>query len=131
MLEHASFPSTNLFRLFSPFCPVLPRWLNVVVRTSKLLGLIPPGVSNQQRPVKLHKDVLDLLLGLLVDVLLVVGNQGLGQSLSDSIHLASVAATLDTDPDVNIGKPVLAQEQDGLLQLEAQGLRLDKLQSPC
>ena len=25
-------------------------------------------------------------------------------------------------------KPVLAQEQDGLLQLEAQGLRLDKLQ---
>merc|ERR1719300_1436183 len=84
-------------------------------RTSKLLGLVPPGVGNQQRPVKLHKDVLDLLLGLLVNVLLVVSNQGLGQSLSNGIHLASVAATL-------------AQEQDGLLQLEAQGLRLDKLQ---
>merc|ERR1739838_793800 len=97
-------------------------------RTSKLLGLVPPGVGNQQRPVKLHKDVLDLLLGLLVNVLLVVGDQGLGQRLSDGIHLASVSATLDTDPDVNIGKPVLAKEQDGLLQLEAQSLGLDKLQ---
>merc|ERR1719378_100231 len=113
------------------FCHLLTAGLLVSgarSRTSKLLGLVPPGVGNQQRPVELHKDILDLLLGLLVNVLLVVSNQGLGQSLSDGINLASVAATLDADPDVNIGKPVLAQEQDGLLQLEAQGLGLDKLQ---
>ena len=29
---------------------------------------------------------------------------------------------------MHLNQPVLAQEQDGLLQLEAQGLRLDKLQ---
>ena len=29
---------------------------------------------------------------------------------------------------VHMNRPVLAQKQDGLLQLEAQGLRLDKLQ---
>merc|ERR1719297_166562 len=80
---------------------------------AKLLGLIPPGVSNQQGPVKLHKDVLDLLLGL---------------RMPDGIHLAGVSAALDADPDVNIGEPVLAQEKDGLLELEAQGLRLDELQ---
>merc|ERR1719205_477431 len=95
---------------------------------AKLLGLVPPGVSNQQGPVKLHKNVLDLLLGLLINVLLVVCNQGLGQGLPDGIHLAGVSATLDADPDVNIGEPVLAQEKDGLLELEAQGLRLDELQ---
>merc|ERR1719438_456685 len=82
---------------------------------AKFLGLVPPGVSNQQGPVKLHKDVLDLLLGLLINVLLVVCNQGLGQRLPDGIHLACVSATL-------------AQEKDGLLKLEAQGLRLDELQ---
>merc|ERR550519_3328918 len=68
-------------------------------RASKLLGFVPPGVGDQQRPVELHKDILDLLLGLLVNILLVVSDQGLGQRLSDSIHLASVATTLDTDPD--------------------------------
>merc|ERR1719336_625234 len=70
-----------------------------------LLGLVPPGVSNQQGPVKLHNDVLDLLLGLLINVLLVVCNQGLRQRLPDGIHLAGVSATLDADPDVNIGEP--------------------------
>ena len=82
------------------------------------------------KPVKLHKDILDLLLGLLVNILLVVSDQGLGQRLSDGVHLhkklgvkisiqvilpplivfgfrnlASVAATLNADPDVNISKP--------------------------
>ena len=105
--------------------------------------------SRDIRPVKLNKDVLDLLLGLLVDVLLVVGHQGLRECLSDGIHLqkahdilsqdpvrthglgstldilssptlkilsnlASVATTLDTDPDVNVGKPEsrLVRRQD-------------------
>merc|ERR1719264_1614905 len=92
------------------------------------LGSFLLGSATNRDLVKLHKDILDLLLRLLVNVLLVVSDQGLGQRLSDGVHLASVAATLNADPDVNIGKPVLAEEQNGLLQLEAQSLRLDKLQ---
>merc|ERR1719367_1576047 len=56
-------------------------------RSSKLLGLVPPRVGNQQGPVELDKDILDFLLALLVDVFLVVGDQGLGQRLSDGVHL--------------------------------------------
>ena len=69
-------------------------------------------------------------ISLISCLLLVVSDQGLGQRLSDGVHLhkilgvkistqvilpslivfglrnlASVAATLNADPDVNIGKP--------------------------
>merc|ERR1719167_1392793 len=87
-------------------------------RTAELLGLIPSGVSHQQGPVKLDKDVLDLLLRLLVHVLLVVSHQGLGERLPDGVDLAGVSTTLYTDPDVDVGKPVLAQEKDWFLQFE-------------
>ena len=35
---------------------------------TKLLGLASPGVCHQKSPVVHHKDVLDLLFGLLVNV---------------------------------------------------------------
>ena len=56
-------------------------------------------------PVKLHKDVLDLLLGLLVHVLLVVGDQGLGERLPDGVHLRGVPAALHADTDVDVREP--------------------------
>ena len=72
--------------------------------TSKLLGLVPPGISDQQGAVVLDKDVLDLLLALLIHVLLVVGDQGLGESLSDGVDLRHVTTSLHTDADINVGK---------------------------
>ena len=72
--------------------------------TSKLLGLVPPGVSDQQGAVVLDKDVLDLLLALLINVLLVVGDQGLGESLSDGVDLGHVTTSLHADADINVGK---------------------------
>ena len=72
--------------------------------TSKLLGFVPPGVSDQQGAVVLDEDVLDLLLALLIHVLLVVGDQGLGERLSDGVDLGHVTASLHADADVDVSK---------------------------
>ena len=124
--------------------------------TTKLLGLVSPRVSDQQGPIKLDEDVLDLLLALLVNKLLVVGDQGLGEGLPDGVHLGHVSAALHTDADVNVSKstrklkdkivtkiqnrylliytelqnslPVLAKQKHGLHQLELESLGLHLLQ---
>ena len=61
-------------------CTVLTvRLLETSTRSgsTELLGLIPPGVSDQQATIELDQNVLDLLLALLVDVLLIVGHERL------------------------------------------------------
>ena len=39
-----------------------------------------------------------------------------------------MTATLDANPDVNVGKAILAQQEDGLLQLELQSTGLNQFQ---
>ena len=73
--------------------------------TTKLLGLIPPGVSNKERSIELNQDVLYLLLALLVNILLVVSYQRLRKGLSDCVHLGCVSTTLHANADVNVSKP--------------------------
>merc|ERR1712243_25348 len=97
-------------------------------RSSELLGFIPPWICHQQGAIKLDQDVLDLLLRLLIHILLVVSYQGLGQSLSDGVDLTGVSTALHTDPDVDVGKPVLAQKKDWFLHLEAQICWLRQIQ---
>jgi hypothetical protein len=87
---------------------------------------------------------------VLVDVLLVVGDDGFGNSLADGVDLGSVSTTGDADADVNVGCPLLlayalpslpllwvwgarvrtelvnAEDEDGLVDLESQNLGLDK-----
>lgn len=46
--------------------------------------------------------MLELVLGVLVDVLLVVGNNGLGDGLADSIDLGDVSTTIDANADVDV-----------------------------
>merc|ERR1712098_199234 len=94
-------------------------------RTSKLLGVATSGISHQQAPVELNKGILDGLLALFINVLLVEGDKGLGECLTDSVDLGNASATLDTDPDVDVGKLVLAEEKHGLLQLLLECLGLD------
>merc|ERR1719170_83328 len=96
--------------------------------TSELLGLIPSGISDQQGTVELDEDVLDLLLALLVDVLLVVGDQRLGESLPDGVDLGDVATTLHTDADIDISKPVLSKKKNWLHELELKSSGLNQLQ---
>jgi hypothetical protein len=54
---------------------------------------------------------------VLVNELLVVGNQGLGDSLADGIDLRSVTTTGDTDTDVDTGELVKANDKEGFVDL--------------
>lgn len=95
--------------------------------TTKLLGLAAPGVSDKKGSVIPDEDILDLLLALLVDVLLVVCNEGLGYALADGVDLGSVAPTLDTDPHIDTGETVPSQQEYRFVRLEPRDLRLHQL----
>jgi len=95
--------------------------------TSKLLGLVPPRISNKERSVKLNQDILDLLLALLVNVLLIICYKRLGKSLPDGIDLGGMTTTLHTDTDVDVSKSVFAEEKDRLLQLVGESSGLNQL----
>merc|ERR1719199_262535 len=96
-------------------------------RTTELLRLAAARVGDQQGAIVRHKDVLDLPLGGLVDVLLVVGDDGLGNRLPDRVDLRGVATALHAKTDVNVGKALAAQQQNRLEDLVAEHLGLDKL----
>ena len=52
--------------------------------TTKLLGLAAARIGNQEGAIVVDQHRADLLLGGLIHKLLVVGNHGLGNSLTDS-----------------------------------------------
>ena len=85
--------------------------------TTELLGLRATVVGNKQGAVVLHQSLLELVLGVLVNVLLVVGDDGLGDGLADGVDLRGVTTTGDADADVDTGELVSADDQDGLVDL--------------
>lgn len=54
---------------------------------------------------------------MLVDVLLVVGDDGLGDGLADGVDLGGVATTGDAHADVDAGELVGADDEEGLVDL--------------
>ena len=74
--------------------------------TTELLGLALSRIGDEQTSVVLDQDILDLLLGGLVDKLLVVGDQGLRDGLSDGIDLGNVTTTTHSNSDVNSGESI-------------------------
>lgn len=85
--------------------------------TTELLGLRAAVVGDQQGAVVLGESLLELVLGVLIDVLLVISDDGLGDGLTDGVDLGGVTTTGDTDADVNTGELVLADDQEGLVDL--------------
>lgn len=55
---------------------------------------------------------------MLIDVLLVVGDDRLGDSLTDGVDLGSVTTTGNTNTDVDTGELVVADDQEGLVDLK-------------
>ncbi|GER28312.1 ERV-FRD provirus ancestral Env polyprotein [Striga asiatica] len=94
---------------------------------TKLLRLAAPWVGHQQGPVVPHENVLNLLIRLLVDVLLVEGDEDLRDGLADGVDLGGVTAALHADAHVNVDETVAAEEEDRLKHLVAEDLRLDQL----
>jgi hypothetical protein len=71
--------------------------------TTEFLGLAPPVVGNEECAVVLNEGLLELVLGVLIDEFLVVGDDGLGDGLTDGVDLGSVTTTGDADTDIDIG----------------------------
>ncbi len=85
-------------------------------RSTELLGLATTWIGNQQGPVALDQDVLNLLLGGL-NKILVVGVQGFGDSLKDSTDLCEISTTLHSDFYVNSRKHFLPSNSTGYRSL--------------
>lgn len=95
-------------------------------RTAKLLGLGLSRVGNQQSSVVRNECLLKLVLALLINKLLVVSNESLGNSLTDSIDLGSVSSSSHSDSNVDVSEFVKSNNQQGLVNLESKSLGLDK-----
>ena len=86
-------------------------------RAPKLLRLAPPVIRDQQRAIVLHERLLQLVLGVLVHVLLVVGDDALGDRLADGVDLRRVPAAGDAHADVDRGELVEAEDEEGFVDL--------------
>ena len=96
--------------------------------TAVLLGLAPTGVGDEQRTVVVHQNILDLLLRGLVDELLVVSYDALGDRLPDRIHLRSVTSSSDANTDVDLGESFAAEQQNRLHNLHSESGRVHQVQ---
>ena len=59
-------------------------------------------------------------------VLLVEGEEGLGDGLTDCEDLVGLTTTLNSHSDVDVFKLVASDEEDGLEDLESKGFGLNK-----
>jgi hypothetical protein len=87
--------------------------------TTKLLRLTSSAIGDEECSVVCHKSLLELVLGVLVNVLLVVGDDRFRDGLSDGIDLRCVTTTGDSYSDVDIGKFVEAEDEKRLVNLIA------------
>ena len=93
--------------------------------TTELLGLAAAVVGDEQGAVVGNKELLDVVLGVLVDELLVVRDDGLGDSLTDGVDLGSVTSASDANAYVDVRKLLETDDEEGLVDLEAHDLGLD------
>lgn len=89
--------------------------------TAELLGLAATVVGDKQGSVELDEGLLEEVLGVLVDELLVVSDEGLGDGLTDGVDLGSVATTGNADADVDVGELVEAHNEERLVDLVRPG----------
>jgi hypothetical protein len=96
--------------------------------TTELLGLAAAVVGNEEGSVELDESLLQEVLGVLIDELLVVGDESLGNGLSDSVNLRNMTTAIYAHTNVYIGELVEANDEERLVDLEAEDLRLDELE---
>merc|ERR1719191_668922 len=94
--------------------------------TAELLRLSAAGVRHDQAAVVRSQDVLDLLLVGLVHVLLEVRDDSLRDGLANRVDLRDETTATHTHTDVHLREALLAEEEDRLVHLHLQHLRLDE-----
>jgi hypothetical protein len=85
--------------------------------TSEFLWLTTSVICDQERTVVSNKGLLEGVLGVLINELLVVSDEGLGDSLSDGVDLGNVTTSSNSDADVDAGELVEANNQERLVDL--------------
>ena len=65
---------------------------------------------------------------MLVDELLVVGDNGLGNSLTDGVDLRCVSTASNSDADIDVGKLLETDNQEGFIDLESKDFGLDEVE---
>lgn len=76
----------------------------------------------------MDKGLLEGVLGVLIDELLVIGDDRLGDGLTDGVDLGCVSTTGNSDSDVDIGELVKSNDEERLVDLESQDLWLDQVE---
>ena len=65
---------------------------------------------------------------MLIDKLLVVGDNGLGNSLTDGVDLRCVSTASNSDADIDVGKLLETDNQEGFIDLESKDFGLDEVE---
>jgi len=89
--------------------------------TTELLGFAAAGIGDEETLIVLNEQFLELSLAGLIMVLLVEGNNGLGDGLTDGHNLGGGTTTTDSAADVEVLEAVGTEEEDWLPNLKAEG----------
>jgi hypothetical protein len=65
---------------------------------------------------------------VLIDELLVVGDNGLGDGLTDGVDLRRVSTTSNSDADIDVGELLETDDQEGFVDLESKDFGLDEVE---
>ena len=95
--------------------------------TTEFLGLHTAGIGNKEGLVVADQLLLKLTFGRFIVVLLVVGNNSLGNGLTDSHDLGGGTTADDANADVKIFVTIGAEEENGLPNLHTEGSGFDEL----
>ena len=65
---------------------------------------------------------------MLIDELLVVGDNGLGDGLTDGVDLRCVSTASNSDTDIDVGELLKTDDQEGFVDLESKDFGLDEVE---
>ena len=65
---------------------------------------------------------------MLIDKLLVVGDNGLGDGLTDGVDLRCVSTASNSDADIDVGELLETDDQEGFVDLESKDFGLDEVE---
>ena len=65
----------------------------------------------------MYQGLLQRILRVLINELLVVGDNRLGDRLSDGVDLRGVTSTADSDANIDLGEFVEANNEEGFVNL--------------
>merc|ERR1712055_208537 len=84
--------------------------------TAELLGFLASRIGNQKGSIVRDEQILDFLFRLFVHVLLVISDNGAGDSLAYRVNLRNATSTAHTHANVNAGEALFADDENRLLK---------------